>query len=319
MLRAMGFVRAGRHRSKAVELYRQGGINIVINTETDGLAHSTWVTHGTSAYAVGLKVGDAAATVERARVLGARPFAQKVAEGELDIPAIRGVGGGVIYLLDDSADLGRVWETEFIADPASSGPKAGLLAIDHVAQTMNYDEMLTWVLFYRSIFATRKSAVVDVPDPSGLVRSQVIENAEGTLRLTLNGAENSRTLAGHFVTTTFGSSVQHLAFATADIFATAAAMQLDVLRISTNYYDDIEARFGLEAPFIDQLRRHNILYDRDNGGEFFQLYSQTFGGGFFFEILERRGNYSGYGAPNAPFRIAAQKQALRRPAGLLSG
>ena len=188
--------------------------------------------------------------------------------------------------------------------------------IDHVAQTMNYDEMLTWVLFYRSIFATRKSAVVDVPDPSGLVRSQVIENSDGSLRLTLNGAENSRTLAGHFVTKTFGSSVQHLAFATDDIFATAAAMQLDVLRISDNYYDDIEARFGLDPAFVEKLKANNFLYDRDEAGEFFQFYSHTFGEGFFFEILERRGGYAGYGAPNAPFRIAAQKRALQ-PGGIL--
>jgi 4-hydroxyphenylpyruvate dioxygenase len=312
MLSAMGFARVGRHRSKDVELYRQGGINIVINTEADGLAHSSWATHGTSAYAIGLKVDDARATVERATALGAQPFEQQVAEGELRIPAIRGVGGGVIYLLDDGADLGGVWETEFVAQPTTAPHDAGLASIDHVAQTMNYDEMLTWVLFYRSIFATTKTAVVDVPDPSGLVRSQVVENPEGTLRLTLNGAENSRTLAGHFVTKTFGSSIQHLAFATADIFATAEAMHLDVLRISDNYYDDIEARFGLEPGFTAQLRRHNILYDRDEAGELFQFYSQTFGEGFFFEVLERRGGYAGYGAPNAPFRIAAQKLALAR-------
>ena len=244
-------------------------------------------------------------------MLGAQPFGQTVAEGELLIPSIRGVGGGVIYLLDEGDDLGGVWETEFVPSDEPAAPDAGLSHIDHVAQTMNYDEMLTWVLFYRSIFATTKSSVVDVPDPSGLVRSQVIENAAGTLRLTLNGAENSRTLAGRFVTKTFGSSVQHLAFASRDIFATAAAMQLSVLRISDNYYEDIEARLGLAPEFVERLRAHNILYDRDEHGEFFQFYSQTFGEGFFFEILERRGGYAGYGAPNAPFRIAAQKQALR--------
>jgi 4-hydroxyphenylpyruvate dioxygenase len=312
LLAGMGFVRAGRHRSKSVELFRQGSINVVINTEADGLAHSTWVTHGTSAYAIGLKVADAAAAVARARALVAQPFEQQVAEGELRIPAIRGVGGGVIYLLDDGNDLGRVWEHEFNMISPAPEAGAGLTRIDHVAQTMNYDEMLTWVLFYRSIFATQKSGVVDVPDPSGLVRSQVIENPEGTLRLTLNGAENNRTLAGHFVTKTFGSSVQHLAFATDDIFATAEKMRLSILPISENYYSDVEARLGLDPDFVDRLRRHNILYDRDGTGEFFQFYSPTFGEGFFFEVVERRGGYSGYGAPNAPFRISAQKRALGR-------
>ena len=313
LLTAMGFQRVGRHRSKDVVLYRQGDINIVINTETDGLAHSSYVTHGTSAYALGLKVADATATVQRARALGAQPFEQPVAEGELHIPAIRGVGGGVIYFLDDRSELARVWDVEFVPE-ATIGNTAELTHIDHVAQTMNYDEMLTWVLFYRSIFSTRKSPVVDVADPSGLVRSQVIENEEGTLRLTLNGAENSRTLAGQFFTNTFGSSIQHLAFASADIFASSEAMRasgLRVLEITANYYDDLEARLGLDPDFVDRLRGHNILYDRDDAGEFFQFYSQTFGEGFFFEILERRGTYSGYGAPNAPFRIAAQKLALR--------
>ncbi|NGP16992.1 bifunctional sugar phosphate isomerase/epimerase/4-hydroxyphenylpyruvate dioxygenase family protein [Devosia aurantiaca] len=313
MLTAMGFILIGKHRSKAVSLYRQGRINIVINTENDGLAYSSYVAHGTSAYAIGLKVGDALATMERATALGASPFTQPVGDGELQIPAIRGVGGGVIYLLDDSPELGRVWEKEFNIDPAIAIQGAGLTSVDHVAQTMNYDEMLTWVLFYRSIFATQKSTLVDVPDPSGLVRSQVIEDRSGNLRLTLNGAENGRTLAGHFVNKTFGSSIQHLAFATGDIFAASKAMQLDVLKVSDTYYDDIEARFGLDADFLERLKAGSIFYDRDDaGGEFFQFYSQGFGEGFFFEIVERRGGYSGYGAPNAPFRIAAQKQALVR-------
>ncbi|MGV3650461.1 MAG: 4-hydroxyphenylpyruvate dioxygenase family protein, partial [Devosia sp.] len=310
-LKALGFARVARHRTKSVVLYRQGGINIVVNTEDDGLAHATYVTHGTSAYAIGLKVEDASATVARARALGAQPFEQAVGEGELRIPAIRGVGGGVIHFLDDRSELARVWDVEFV--PISDGePTApvGLERVDHIAQTMNHDEMLTWVLFYRSIFAMEKSALVDVPDPSGLVRSLAVEAPSGSLRLTLNGAENSRTLAGHFVTRTFGSSVQHLAFATGDIFAAVAAMGLPTLPIGQSYYDDVEARLGLDTDFVARLRAHNILYDRDESGEFFQVYSHTMGEGFFFEIVERRGDYRGYGAPNAPFRIAAQKRAL---------
>ena len=218
-----------------------------------------------------------------------------------------------IHTLSLHDALPILWDVEFVPE-APTGTTAKLTRIDHVAQTMNYDEMLTWILFYRSIFATTKSPVVDVLDPSGLVRSQVIENDAGTLRLTLNGAENSRTLAGHFVTNTFGSSIQHLAFASSDIFASAAAMLaggLKVLEISANYYDDLEARLGLDADFVASIRAGNVLYDRDENGEFFQFYSQTFGEGFFFEIVERRGAYAGYGAPNAPFRIAAQKLALR--------
>ncbi|MEZ5866023.1 MAG: VOC family protein [Geminicoccaceae bacterium] len=289
-------------------------INIVINTEKEGLAHSSYLVHGTTAYAIGLRVEDAARTVERARALGAVPFAQQRGAGELAIPAIRGVGGGVIYFIDSESDLSRVWEIEFVPVGRPASPDAGLTRVDHVAQTMNYEEMLTWLLFYTSIFRTSKAPMVDVVDPGGLVRSQAIENETGTLRLTLNGAGNRRTLAGHFIAESFGSSVQHLAFATGDIFATAAALQargFTSLAISGNYYDDLEARLSLDPELTARLRQRNILYDRDEHGEFYQLYSRNWGDGFFFEIVQRVGDYRGYGAPNAPFRIAAQKRAMQ--------
>jgi 4-hydroxyphenylpyruvate dioxygenase len=224
----------------------------------------------------------------------------------------------VIYFIDGMSELSRVWEIEFDQLESASAGGAGLVSIDHVAQTMNYEEMLTWLLFYTSIFRARKSPMVDVIDPAGIVRSQVIESEDGGLRLTLNGAENRKTLAGHFIAESFGSSVQHLAFASSDIFATVAALKargFQTLEISRNYYDDLEARFGLEPDFADRLREAHILYDRDGDGEYFQLYSPNFGEGFFFEIVERRGGYKGYGAPNAQFRIAAQKRTIR-PTGM---
>jgi 4-hydroxyphenylpyruvate dioxygenase len=225
----------------------------------------------------------------------------------------------VIYFIDDRT--AGVWEIEF--EPLETGPATdtGVTRIDHVGQTMNYEEMLTWLLFYTSIFKVGKSPMVDVVDPAGLVRSQVIENASGSLRLTLNGAENRKTLAGHFIAESFGSSVQHLALHSSDIFATAQAFRdlgFEPLKISPNYYDDLEARFGLDPDLADRLRAFDILYDRDDKGEFFQLYSGTQGEGFFFEIVERRGGYNGYGAPNAPIRIAAQKRTMR-PRGMPKG
>jgi 4-hydroxyphenylpyruvate dioxygenase len=319
LLHALGFKLAGRHVSKDVSLYRQGEINIVVNTEREGLAHSSFLVHGTSVYAIGLKVEDARATVKRAQALGAEPFAQAVGPGELQIPAIRGVGGGVVYFIDGTSKLAGVWDVEFLpVEDASPGEPAGLARIDHVGQTMDYGEMLTWLLFYTSIFQTRKTPMVDVIDPSGIVRSQAIESHDGQLRLTLNGAENRQTLAGRFIAESFGPAVQHLAFLTGDIFAAAAALRRNgfaPLAISSNYYDDVEARFGLEPDLADRLRAENILYDRDDNGEFFQLYAPTFGEGFIVEVVERRGGYKGYGAPNAPFRIAAQKRHLR-PKGM---
>ncbi|MDE3238558.1 MAG: sugar phosphate isomerase/epimerase and 4-hydroxyphenylpyruvate domain-containing protein [Paracoccaceae bacterium] len=317
MLAALGFRRSGRHVSKSVDLWTQGDIHLVVNTETEGFAHASYVLHGTNVCDIGLSVEDAAATLERARALGADMFEQPLAPGQLAIPAIRGLGGSVLHFLDETSDLSRVWEIEFTPRP-TEGQDAGLVAVDHIAQSMRYEELLTWLLFYTTIFQTAKTPMVDVVDPAGLVRSQAIEGADGGFRVTLNGAENARTLAGHFLAESFGSAVQHIAFRTEDIFATAERLArngFETLTISPNYYADLGARLGLEPALVDRLRAAHILYDRDAAGEYFQLYSATWGEGFFFEIVERRGGYAGYGAVNAPFRIAAQKRGMR-PAGM---
>ena len=320
LFHTLGFRRAGQHVSKDVALFRQGDINLVINTEREGFAHSSYLVHGTSVCDVGLKVEDAKATVARAKALGAELFEQAVGPGELTIPAIRDVGGGVIHFIDQKPPLARVWHVEFVPVDDPDPPfDAGLTRIDHLGQTMNYEEMLTWLLFYTAIFRAHKTPMVDVIDPAGVVRSQAIETDDGAMRLTLNGAENHRTLAGHFIAERFGASVQHLAFATCDIFATAAVLKANGFRalvLSQNYYDDIEARFGLSGDLTDRLRVENILYDRDQHGEYFQLYCPTYGDGFIFEMVERRGPYRGYGAPNAPVRIAAQKRQLMSASAL---
>ncbi|HEV7436905.1 MAG TPA: VOC family protein, partial [Pseudorhizobium sp.] len=275
---------------------------------------AAYAVHGASAYAMALEVDDAAAALKRAVVLGAEQFSQPVNVGELEVPAIRGVGGGLIYLIDKGSDLGRLWEIDFkpVSDNEHTAD-AHLEAVDHVAQTVAYEEMLTWLLFYTSIFETQKSPVVDIIDPAGVIRSQVIENKDGALRITMNGAENRRTLAGHFLAEKFGSGIQHIAFKSQDIFATAEALRqsgFKALPISSNYYGDVEARFGLDPELTERLKAENILYDRDEHGEYFQLYSGTFAEGFFFEVVQREG-YRGYGAANAIFRIAALKKQIR--------
>lgn len=318
LLTSMGFTRQGRHRSKPVDRWQQGGINILLNTGREGLAWSSYVLRGTSAYALALSVDDAQAAQARAIALGSAPIEPHPGPDELAIPGVQGLGGSVIYFLDEGSELAGIWERDFTSDPAAAPADAGLTRIDHVAQTMAQDELLSGVLYYCSTLAMAKLPQVDVVDPAGLVRSQVVESAGGELRLTLNGAGNRQTLAGRFVAEGLGTGIQHLAFATDDIFATharLAALGFESLPISRNYYDDVEARFGLDPDLADRLRAANLLYDRDEGGEYFQLYSRPMGEGFFFEIVERRGGYGGYGAANALFRIAAQRRFLR-PAGM---
>jgi len=317
ILATLGFRPSGRHISKDLSLWTQGDIRIVINRETKGYASSAYTVHGTTVCDIGLSVDDAAAAVSRASHLGAAPFQQPTGPGELDIPAIRGLSGSVIHFIDETSGLSDVWTVEF-KQTDDQTPEAGLTCIDHLAQTMSYDQMLSWSLFYTTLFDMQKSPMVDVIDPDGLVRSQALETADGSFRITLNGAESHRTMAGHFLAESFGASVQHVAFRTDDIFESSqvfAGLGFKPLPISQNYYADLRTRFDLSEEFLERLKSGNILYDEDANGAFLQLYSQPFAGGVFFEIVERRADYAGYGAPNAPFRIAAQKRLLR-PKGM---
>jgi 4-hydroxyphenylpyruvate dioxygenase len=316
-LEALGFAKAGVHKSKMVTRWRQGDINIVVNCDKDGFAHSFNITHGSAVCAIALKVDDAAATLARAGQLLDQPFRQVVRKEEVYVPAVRGLGGSLVYFIDDKSELSRHWEMDFDVLPqAGNGGGAGLTAFDHVAQSMHYEEMLSWLLFYTSLLEVQKTPVQDVLDPGGIVHSQVVETADGALRLVLNASQSQHTLASRFLSDLFGSGVQHIAFATDDIFATVERLQasgLDLLPIPDNYYDDLEVRIDLPAGALERLRANNVLYDRQGTGEYFQAYTRDFEGGFFFEIVQRRA-YAGFGAANAPIRLAAQTRLVRHPA-----
>jgi 4-hydroxyphenylpyruvate dioxygenase len=309
MLARLGFAKVGVHRSKAVNRWRQGDINIVVNADKDGFAHSYYVTHGPSVCALALRVDDAAASVARALALLDQPFRQAVGPGELDIPAVRGLGGSLIYFVDAASGLDRLWEVDFVACEAPAASEAGLAQVDHLTQAMPYEEMLSWLLFYTSLFELRKTPIQNVIDPGGVVQSQVVETGDDALRLVLNASQSRHTLAARFQTDLFGSGVPNIALASRDIFATVARLRANgvkLLPIPENYYDDLDARFDLGADAIERLRAHDVLYDRDESGEFFHAYTRgLLEGGFCFELVERR-RYAGFGAVNAPIRLAAQ-------------
>ena len=305
----LGFRKTGQHRSKAVERWSQGEVELVINCEADGFAHSHYITHGPGVCAIALDVDDAGHTMARAEALKARTFYQPVGPGELEIPAIHGVGGSLLYFLDTA---GKNWDTDF--EPVECGAAAGRLrAVDHISQSLPYDEMLSWLLFYTGILDLRRLPELEIADPRGLVQSQALINADQSLRIVLNGSAATRTLSARFIAEFFGSGVQHIAFSCDDIFLTVAEMRArgaSFLDIPDNYYDDVEAKYDLDAETMADLRANQILYDREGDGEFFQIYTHIFDERFFFEIVERR-NYQGFGAANAAVRLAAQAREVR--------
>ncbi|HEY4920952.1 MAG TPA: TIM barrel protein [Xanthobacteraceae bacterium] len=307
----LGFRAVARHKSKAVTRWAQGAINLIINQDKEGFAHAHYVTHGPSVCAIALAVANAAATLDRAEKLRDTPFRSKVGPGELEIPCVRGLGGSLLYFLDPGSQLAKVWDVDFDPiEPAAPAGGVGLTVVDHISQSMHYEEMLSWLLFYTSLFDVRKTPQVDINDPGGVVRSQVVQTADGALRIALNASQSMRTQSSRFLNDYFGSGVQHIALATDDILATADRLRrngVETLPIPENYYDDLAARADLDAAQLDRLKARNILYDKDEGGEYFQLYTRSFKDLFFLEIVERR-DYAGFGAVNAPIRLNAQSR-----------
>lgn len=307
MLTALGFAQTGKHINKAVTRWQQGGINLVVNCEPEGFAHSFDIMHGASVCAIGLSVNDVEAAIARAATLGIPQFSQSVGPDEMQIPSVRGIGGSLIYLIK-AGDEEDVWAKEFVPFNADASQSIGLQRIDHIAQTMHYEEFLSGLLYYVSLFDVSKTPQVEIADTLGLVQSQAVESPDKSLRVTLNGSMGAQTLSSRFIQHYMGAGVQHIAFETADVFAAAEAAQkaaLDILPISRNYYDDLESRFGLESALVERMAALNILYDREGEAEYFQFYSRAFAKRVFFEIVQRR-DYQAYGASNAVIRLAAQ-------------
>ncbi|GAA5174987.1 MULTISPECIES: bifunctional sugar phosphate isomerase/epimerase/4-hydroxyphenylpyruvate dioxygenase family protein [Halomonadaceae] len=307
-LSALGFQHIGRHRSKNVELWRQGDIHLVLNFETDSFAHTFRLLHGTSVCAVGFRVSDLDTAMARARIYQAPLFRGPVGEGEMQIPALRGIEGSLIYLVNDAQARDVQWRTDFTLFDDASDQGTGLLNVDHMSYVLPPTQQLGWLLFYRSVFGFAAGSEHEIADPRGMMISQTVTSPEGSIRLPLNVSSASDTQSGRFLSAHQGG-VQQIAFATGEIFATVDAMRargLPMLRIPANYYDDLAARFELDDSLLEAMRTRNILYDRNDDGEFFHAYTETFMDRFFFEVVERRGDYSQFGAVNAPIRLAAQ-------------
>ena len=314
MLQTLGFAPTDRHRRKAVTRWRQGDINLIVNCEPEGFAHSYDTVHGASVCAIGVRVADPLAAIERARRLQISSFSQPVGPGEFEIPAVRGVGGSLIYFIAD-ADVDAIWRTEFEPLPQTAPGAAGLTRVDHLAQSMQYEEMLSWLLYYVALFQVDKSPPAEIADPVGLVMSQAIRSADGRFRVVLNGSAATQTLVARFLHAYAGAGVQSIAFATDDIFATAAQLRrlgMEFLSIPPNYYDDLGARYGLDDAVLERMAELNILYDEDAGGGYHHLYTRAFVKRFFFEIVQRRA-YDGYGARNTAIRLAAQSRFKNLP------
>ncbi|OFI36925.1 4-hydroxyphenylpyruvate dioxygenase [Arthrobacter sp. SW1] len=302
LLSQLGFAFEGRHRTKDVQLWSMGQARVIINEQAASHAEPAIA-------ALGFDVDNPVIASARAQQLKAPVVPRKVQADEEVFQGIAAPDSTEIFLCQGSPDGTAAWTHEFGDGlAASSGTGA---VIDHVNLAQPWQHFDEAVLFYTSALALEPAPFAEVPSPTGLVRSQVMQTSDRAVRLVLNLApliqqEQDGRDAHH------KSYQEHIAFAVDDLVATARAAKdrgLDFLQIPANYYEDLAARFYMEPGFLATLKELNLLYDRDSSGEFLHFYTATVGS-VFFEMVERRGGYDGYGAPNAPVRHAVQYDSL---------
>ena len=299
-LASLGFRHRGRHTSKDVDLWEQGAVRVVVNETAPTPPRPTLA-------AIGLQVADADAAARRADQLLAPRVERATRPDEVVLRAVAAPDTTEVYFSDARSPGGPAWTAEFTgATDSADATTTGIVGVDHIALAQPWQHFDEAVLFYRSIVGLEPSSSVDVADPSGLVRSQVMASPSGALRLVLNVLPTSLTDgargAGH---------AEHIAFTSDDLLHTARTLQargVPALDIPGNYYADLRARFDLPLPVVEELESLQVLYDRDASGTFLQLYTRVIGD-MFFEVVQRTGGYSGFGAANAPVRRAAQRRA----------
>lgn len=291
LLSQLGFAFGGRHRSKAVRLWQAGDARIILNEQGR--------TPGVRLAGLGFEVDDAAGAARRAVAIGAPALFRRTYAGDYELPGVAAPDGTEITWNSRSPVESWLPEFEGGAAPGSLAEAATLRGtVDHVNVAYPWHEFDEAVLFNTSALALDAEPASELPGPRGLVRSRVMRTADGAVRLAMNLAPPTAPLLPRHVAVRVDDAVS--------VARTARDRGLPFLRIPSNYYDDLDARFGLDPEFVAQLRELDLLYDRDGEGSFVHFYTPTVGD-VFFEIVERKDGYDGYGAANAPVRLAAQR------------
>jgi 4-hydroxyphenylpyruvate dioxygenase len=311
LLTAMGFAHAGQHRSKPVQLWQQAGIHVLVNRAEQRDADQRG--SDPRVVAIALESADPARSAQRAESLLAPVLSRKRGRDEADLSAIAAPDGtSVFFCRTDAADAAS-WLGDFIMATQAGPPLAtGLTRIDHVALSQPFDYFDEAALFYRSVLGLQPRESQEVATPDGLVRSRAVTSRDGSIRLALNVPLVGKSGASE------SAELQHVAFACGDVLLAARSLRdrgVPLLPISGNYYEDLAARTDLERSLIDSMRELDVLYDRSDSGEFFHFYTAMVGSRLFFEIVERRASYDGYGAANSPTRMAAQRELATPAAG----
>ena len=241
----MGFPAVARHRSKNVTLHRQGDINFIINAEPDSFAQKFAAQHGPCACAMAFRVKDAPAAIERAAGLGAEIVQTTVGPMELRIPAIRGIGGSLIYLVDRYGDR-TIYDVDFVpTDAAGKTQSSGLTYIDHLTHNVHRGNMDKWAGFYRRLFNFREIRYFDIEGKLTGLLSRAMTSPCGKIRIPINESQDDKSQIEEYLRDYNGEGIQHIALGTKDIFSSVDALRANGIVFQSTpdtYFDGIDAR-----------------------------------------------------------------------------
>ena len=298
----MGFLRAAVHRSKDVSLYRQGDVNFIVNAEPSSFAQSFARVHGPSICAIAFRVKDAPKAFARARDLGAWTVEPQVGPMELHIPAIKGIGDSLIYLVDRYGER-TIYDVDFVPVPGvpQIPPGAGLTYIDHLTHNVHRGRMLEWAEFYSRLFGFREIRYFDIEGKQTGLRSKAMTSPCGKIRIPINESADDRSQIQEYLQAYHGEGIQHVALGTSDIRRSVERLREREVRFLTTpdtYYEGLDERVPGHGENIDALRKLQILLDGDpSTGTLLQIFTDTVIGPIFFEIIQRKGN-DGFGEGN---------------------
>lgn len=309
----MGFVPIARHRHKKVTLYRQGQINFVINAEPDSFGQRFARLHGPSVCAIAFRVQDAALAYKRALDLGAWGVDRQSGPMELNIPAIKGVGDSLIYLVDrwrgkDGAAPGAIgnigiYDVDFEPLPgAHPNPLGhGLVAIDHLTHNVHRGRMAEWAEFYQRFFNFREIRYFDIEGQVTGVKSKAMTSPCGLIRIPINEEGNEKPgQIQEYLDAYHGEGIQHIALSSSDLGRTVDAMRASGMRMLgtvDTYYELIDKRIPGHGQSVPELKRRKILIDGTKEALLLQIFTENQFGPIFFEFIQRMGN-EGFGEGN---------------------
>ena len=301
----LGFRAVARHRSKKVTLYAQNDVHFIVNAEPESHGARFARAHGPSACAMAFRVRDAGKAFQLALQKGAKPHEGKVGPMELNIPAIEGIGGSVIYFVDRyGPGEVSIYDVDFVPTDPTKGYRhdgVGLAEIDHVTHNVYRGNMDVWAGFYEKLFNFREIKYFDIEGKLTGLKSKAMTSPCGKIRIPINESSDDKSQIAEYLAEYKGEGIQHIALSTNDIYVTVEKLRkANVAFQSTidTYFDGIDKRLPNHGEDVARLKRNQILIDGGpNAGLLLQIFTQNAIGPIFFEIIQRKGN-DGFGEGN---------------------